>query len=178
MRTPFWSSTRARAPRGGAGGNTITMHTMVKRRMLGAIRALYTTHAVFLSRQRLPCHAMPAHDSGQPISSFAFAMHSMAHRGERILAAGGHKDGRILVRIRILRPGAPQTHGHPWSRGSDLGAGWPLSRRVACARSPVANLQRLRDYLGNSERTHSGHPTVMIPVPCSIGVAASFRAES
>ena len=60
----------------------------------------------------------------QPISSivFPFAMHSMAHprrsRGERILAAGGHKDGRFVVRIRILCPDTPQTHGHPSPEGA------------------------------------------------------------
>ena len=123
----------------------------------------------------MPCYASTWQLTRQPISSFAFAMHSMAHprrsRGERILAAGGHKDGRFVVRIRILCPDAPQTQGHP-SRGGAIGG--------VAARSLVRDpceLAIFADYLGNGERTQSGHPTGMIPVPCFIGVAASFRAE-
>ena len=41
----------------------------------------------------------------------------------------------------------------------------------------LANSRFFADYLGNGERTPNAHPTGMIPVPCFIGVAASFRAE-
>ena len=145
--------------------------------MLGAIRAsvYYACSLPFASAAAMPCYASTWQLTQQPISSFAFAMHSMAHprrsRGERILAAGGHKDGRFVTRIRIVRPDAPQTQGRPSRGGADAAC---VTRSLV--RDPC-ELAIFADYLGNGERTQCGHPTGMIPVPCFIGVAASFRAE-
>ena len=83
-------------------------------------------------------------------------MHSMAHprrsRGERILAAGGHKDGRFVVRIRILCPDAPQTHGHP-SREGAIGG---VRARDLCA--ILANLRFLRTISGTGNELRARTP--------------------
>ena len=87
-------------------------------------------------------------------------MRSMAHprrsRAERILAAGGLQNGRFLARIRILRPGVPQTEGQGSRGGAIAGVG-----AMALLREP-RKLATLQNYLGIGEARHRSHPTVVI----------------
>ena len=149
-----------------------------ERRMLGAIRAsvYYACSLPFASAAAMPCYASTWQLTRQPISSFAFAMHSMAHprrsRGERILAAGGHKDGRFVARIRILRPGAPQTKG----QGSRGGA---IARVGAMAQDRLPRkVATFGNYLGNGERAQSATITGMILVMPSTNDIRGVSSES
>ena len=123
----------------------------------------------------MPCYASTWQLTRQPISSFAFAMHSMAHprrsRGERILAAGGHKDGRFVTRIRIVRPDAPQTQGRPSRGGADA-----TGVTTSLVRDPC-ELAIFADYLANGQRDQRDTGTGVVPVPWFISVAVSFLAD-
>ena len=129
--------------------------------MLGAIRAsvYYACSLPFASAAAMPCYASTWQLTRQPISSFAFAMHSMAHprRTPRRANFGRWRPQRRLICRSDTHPlsrrsADPRT---PISRWSD----WRGGRSVACARS-----LRTRDFCGlsrergtNSERAPHGH---------------------
>jgi len=98
--------------------------------------------------------------------------HPRRSRGERILAAGGHKDGRFVARIRILRPGAPQTKGQG-SRGGAIARGGAMAQD----RLP-RKVATFGNYLGNGERAQSATITGMILVMPSTNDIRGVSSES